>query len=220
MDREQTKMIMRVLTNSYPNFKPVNMAETIDVWSSFFADYRYEQVASAVKSFIATDKNGFAPAIGQIIALIHTESSQQMPNEIEAWSLVSKAIRNSSYNSVEEWNNLPAVVQEAVGSPSQLRTWAIDENYNEDVISSQFTRCYRAVSTRQDQISRMPHETQERIAEANKNSYTAQIREKYSQATNTMIETKQAVETDDKHVENDKTVSDRLARFREEMAHD
>ena len=97
------------------------------------------------------------------------------PNETEAWTLVSKAIRNSSYNSIQEFSKLPPLVQKAVGQPSQLEQWAMDEDYNENVVASNFMRTYRGEVIRAKEYNKLPEKIRTLIGAVNKNSYSAQI---------------------------------------------
>lgn len=175
MTREETVKIIRIMVDSYPNYKPNNISETVDVWNMMLSDYDYNLVAMALKAYILSDTSGFAPSIGQLVAKIQTLTKPQELNEMDAWSLVSKAIRNSGYNSVEEFAKLPPLIQKAVGLPDQLRIWALDENYNEQVISSNFMRCYRTELTRYEELSKMPEDVHKFIEGISKNSYSAQI---------------------------------------------
>ena len=80
-------------------------------------------------------------------------------NEIEAWTLVSKALRNGYYGAEEEFAKLPPIVQKAVGSPAQLRMWATtDESSVESVISSNFMRTYKAEVKRAEEYARLPED--------------------------------------------------------------
>ena len=63
---------------------------------------------------------------------------------MEAWALVAKAVCNSNYNSAEEFEKLPPVVQRLVGAPSQLREWAaMDSETFNSVVASNFQRSYK-----------------------------------------------------------------------------
>ena len=86
---------------------------------------------------------------------------------MEAWALVSKAIRRSAYNSREEYEKLPESVQKAVGSSNQLYAWAMDTEYNESVVSSHFVRCYRTIVERENTIAKMPENIRKLIGEVN-----------------------------------------------------
>lgn len=191
MTREETVKIIRIMVDSYPNYKPNDISETIDVWQMMLEDYSYQQVSVALKAYILSDDSGFAPSIGKLVSKIHVMTTPQELNEMEAWSLVSKAIRNSGYNSAEEFVKLPPLVQKAVGLPSQLRTWALDENYNEEVAMSSFQRAYKSELKRHEELRKMPQNVRNLIEKANIGSYSAQIAEKRQQAIESASERKQ-----------------------------
>lgn len=149
---------------SYPNFKPIDTELMATTWADMLVEYTYEQVNTALRCYITSDKSGFAPSIGQIVDKIKTVSEPQQLNELEAWGLVDKAIRNSGYHAEEEFAKLPPLVQKAVGSPSQLRNWGMtDIDSIETVVQSNFMRTYRAVAKREDEVSRMPSQIRQLI---------------------------------------------------------
>ena len=178
------------MVDSYPNYKPNNISETVDVWNMMLSDYDYNLVAMALKAYILSDASGFAPSIGQLVSKIQALTKPQELSEMEAWSLVSKSIRNSGYNSVEEFANLPVLVQRAVGLPDQLRTWALDENYNEQVVASNFMRCYRTELNRHYELERMPNEIRELIKKISADAHKARIEGKRAEAIKSSISKK------------------------------
>ena len=95
MTREETVKIIRIMVDSYPNYKPNNISETVDVWYMMLSDYEYNLVAMALKTYILSDTNGFAPSIGQIVDKIQAISKPQELSEMEAWDMVRIALRNS-----------------------------------------------------------------------------------------------------------------------------
>lgn len=191
MNVTEAKKIIASMIVSYSNCKPTDVDYAATIWADMLSEYTYEQVDSALRSFIMSDKSGFAPSIGQLVEKIHTMTQPQELNEMEAWSLVSKAIRNSGYNSVEEFAKLPPLVQKAVGLPSQLRTWALDENYNEEVAMSSFQRAYKAEIKRHEELQKMPQSIRNLIEKANAGSYSAQIAEKRQRTIESANEMKQ-----------------------------
>jgi hypothetical protein len=159
MDREETKKIIRIICASYPNYKPADISETIDVWANMLSEYSYEHIAVALKTYIATDTSGFAPSIGELIQKANSLLENGKLNEIEAWTLVSKALRNGYYGAEEEFAKLPPIVQKAVGSPEQIRLWArTDDKSIETVISSNFMRTYKAEVKRAEEYARLPED--------------------------------------------------------------
>lgn len=147
MTREETIKILMVIQAAYPNYKPQDKTVAVNVWAEMLGDIPYEQVSAALKSYIQTDKSGFAPGIGDIREKVQMLFGEDIEiNETEAWSLVLKAIRRSTYYSDEEFAKLPPVIQRSVSSPRQLREWATLEDVDGKtltVIQSNFQRTFR-----------------------------------------------------------------------------
>lgn len=164
----------------FPRDNMLPTDESMELWFDMLNDLDYRSAYAALKKHVASSR--FPPTIADIRdgAAVFTIPNEL--NEMEAWSLVSKAIRNSGYNSTEEFAKLPPLAQKAVGLPSQLRTWALDENYNEEVVSSNFIKCYRNELTRQRELQKMPQNVRNLIEKSNSDSYSAQIAEKRQQA--------------------------------------
>ena len=149
MTREETIKILAVLRGAYPAFyRDITKQEaesTIALWESMFDEEPYELVAAAVKAFISGDRKGFPPAIGQVKERIRQITQPEEMTEQEAWSLVSKALRNSTYGSEEEFAKLPPEIQAVVHDPGQLRQWARSPADSvETVVASNFMRSFRA----------------------------------------------------------------------------
>lgn len=168
------------------NMLPTDTA--MELWYDMLKDMDYQSAYIGLKNHVATSK--FAPTIADIRNGAVISQPQEL-NEMEAWSLVSKAIRNSGYNSADEFAKLPLLVQKAVGLPSQLRTWALDENYNEQVAMSSFQRAYKAELKRHEELQKMPQNVRNLIEKANAGSYSAQIDDKRQKAIESANERKQ-----------------------------
>ena len=192
MNREETVKIIRIIVDSYPNYKPNDISETVDVWQMMLSDYDYNLVAMALKAYILSDTSGFAPSIGQLVDKMKSITSQQELNEMEAWSLVCDALRNSGYNYAEEYAKLPPLVQKAVGLPTQLQTWALTENLNKDVVGSNFMRCYRIEVERQKEISKMPQNVREMLESISNGSYSSQIEQKRERSVKALEDMKES----------------------------
>lgn len=147
MDRLETTEILSVLRAAYPQFysglsaKDAN--KIVDLWTEMFKDEPVTVVAVAVKAMIASRTNTFPPNIGEVKAQI---VKMQAPAEMtaqEAWNLVAKAVRNGKYGSQEEFQKLPGNIQRLVGSPQQIREWALMEaDTFSSVVASNFQRSY------------------------------------------------------------------------------
>lgn len=191
MTREETVKIIRIICGSFPNFKPSDLSETVDIWNMMLEEYTYNQIAGALKSYILADSTGFAPSIGQLIAKVKTIEEPAQLNESEAWGLVSKAIRNGYYGAVEEFSKLPPLVQKAVGTPDNLRNWSQTNLESvETVIQSNFLRAYRVEAQRAAEISKMPSDVKIMIENTSQNSYSAQIANKNKCSVKSLLEDK------------------------------
>lgn len=191
MTREETVKIIRIMVDSYPNYKPNDISETVDVWQMMLSDYDYNLVAMALKAYILSDTSGFAPSIGQLVGKIQTLTKPQELNEMEAWSLVCDALKNCGYNYVEEYAKLPPLVQKAVGLPTQLQAWALTENLNKDVVGSNFMRCYRIELERQNEISKMPQDVKELLENISNESHSCHIEKKREHSVKSLVDTKE-----------------------------
>lgn len=166
MTREETKQILMSMLAAYPNYKPSDKTVAVNLWSEMLSEYSYPQVSAALKAYIRSDTSGFAPSIGQIVDKIQTINSPAALSEMEAWSLVSRALRNGYYHAEEEYAKLPPLVQKAVGAPSQLRNWAVtDIESVENVIQSNFMRTYRAALKYEQEMAKMPAELRKIMGE-------------------------------------------------------
>lgn len=187
MTREETVEIIHIICDCYPNFKPEDLSRTIDAWQVMLEEYSCEQVAAALKAYITSNTSGFAPSVGEIVAKIQLVSQPQELDGMTAWGLVSKALRNGTYEAVEEFNKLPPLVRQAVGIPDNLKNWATSDYQTiETVIQSNFLRTYETIVKRANEINRMPDNIKSLIEKTNANSYKAQIEQKFQRDINTL----------------------------------
>lgn len=142
MTRSETIMVLGVLKTSYPNFykdmDKKEMLNIVNLWNEMFEEDDFKVVKVAVKSLIQTLK--FPPIIADVKEEMYKINNPQNYDVMDLYSKLKKAIGNGIYGSVDEFNKLPPVVQKFVGSPNQLREWAIDEDFNDTVLRGQFTR--------------------------------------------------------------------------------
>lgn len=167
MEKTEVQKILSVLKVNYPasyrNLTRDDGLAMIELWHRQFQEYNYATVLAAVDSIISTDVSDFAPSIGKIKSMIIklTEPDDGM-TEAEAWALVVKAVRRSNYHAAEEFNKLPEVIQRLVGSPAQLREWALmDVDQVNTVVSSNFMRSYRVRAKNEREMLALPNHVKE-----------------------------------------------------------
>jgi hypothetical protein len=118
--------------------------------------------SKAVAKYISLNK--FPPAIADIREQYNSFTAGRELDGMAAWGMLYKAICNSGYHAREEFDKLPSAIQKTVGSPEQLRTWAMDSDFNENVVQSNFIKSYKAVSAREREYSKLPERLQAALA--------------------------------------------------------
>lgn len=166
MTREETIKVLAVLKAAYPAFyrgmKADELNGIVNLWASQFEGDDYKTVGAAVQAHIATDTKGYPPHIGAIKEAIRKITQPDELSEMEAWGYVASALRNSGYNSVTEFDKLPPVVRRIVGSPSQLREWAMmDSDTVQSVVQSNFMRSYRVRAQSEREYLALPESVRE-----------------------------------------------------------
>lgn len=127
MTRDEVKTIIRIMVATWPNYKPADLSQTVDVWTEMIGDINFGLAKAAIKAYAQTDTTGFAPSVGQLRAKVVELTSRQSMSEADAWETIVRAVRRSSYYSVEEFNKLSPELQEAVGGPETLRSLAAED---------------------------------------------------------------------------------------------
>ena len=164
MNRNQVIELLSTIQSLYPNFKVENKTFTVNAWFEMLKDCDYCMIQQGLQVFAKTDKSGFAPSIGQLIDKAQMSHKPSELNELEAWSLVSNALRNGIYKPAEEFTKLPPLVQKAVGSIDNLRHWAeSDIKTIETVIQSNLIRTYRAVVSQSHDVYKMSDDEKQKL---------------------------------------------------------
>lgn len=166
MNKKDAVGIMAILQTAYPSYYAKQSGqermEAANLWAELFADDPAPVVAAAIKAIIVSSPNPFPPSIGEIKNKMHDLTAPAGLSETEAWSLVSKALRNGIYGYAEEYAKLPPTVQAAVGRPEQLKEWAVmDVGEVESVVASNFMRGYKTIQKRERETAMIPPDVRE-----------------------------------------------------------
>lgn len=169
MTRQETGAIMDILATAYPRFysgrEAPDPAKTLNLWAAMFAGEPVELVAAAVKCYIAEDDKGYPPHIGAIKNAVYRLQSHAEPDEAEVWERIRRAIANSAYGAAEEFAALPEPLQRLVGSPGQLRDWAMmDSAAVSGVVASNVQRAWRARRESRRREMLLPEEVRRALA--------------------------------------------------------
>lgn len=160
MTKQDTYQLLATLQAFYPDsFRGMTDAAAqmkLTLWQEQFADQPGAVVIAAAKAYASTDTKGFMPTPGQIKEQIRLIQKENELSEQEAWDLVMKALRNSSYGAVEEFAKLPEPVKRAVGSHNMLRQWVNYAAGELQFVASEFKKAYRQIVEQKNNLDKIP----------------------------------------------------------------
>ena len=134
-----------------------DLTAAAQLWAHVLEDYTYQQASAGLMAYMASDSRGFPPSPGQVIDQIAKRQQSGQMTGAEAWAMVRRALRNSSYHAEEEFDRLPPEIQQAIGGASALRDMSrIDSDEVATVCQSHFLRAYGAVLTRREEDAKLP----------------------------------------------------------------
>ena len=172
MDREEFRTLVKGMKAVYTDPKFIADKDAFDVWFQLLKDLDYEKAGMAVQKHMMSSR--FPPTIADVREQYACITQPQELNEMEAWSLVSSALRNGIYGAEEEFAKLPETVRKAVGNACNLRFWAESGSEAvETVIQSNFIRTYRVVAARKKEAAGMPEGIRRLIQAADRNHMDA-----------------------------------------------
>ena len=151
MKKNDVVKIFIVLRTAYPNFykemKKEDLEATIDLWTEMFAHENPALVVAAVKNLINTFK--WPPTIADVKDEMYKLTQTETETPVEMWNKIKAAMSRASYYANEEFEKLPEVAKRFVGSPNQLREWALSVDYNDGVTKGQFFKQYEILKQRE-----------------------------------------------------------------------
>jgi len=157
MTRDETVALIRSIVNLYPNWKPENLTETVNAWHWALGEYPATGIKAALQIYVKTNNSGFAPSVSQLINAMYQPKENKQLSEGEAWAMVKRAIQDGCYHAGERYNELPPIIQRAVGSPNMISERAqTDSDKVNTVIMSNFQRTYRTLLQKQSFNDKVP----------------------------------------------------------------
>lgn len=166
MSREEVLSMLSILRKAYPSFyKDITKQEaedTVNLYQEMFKDCDSKLVIFALKELINTSE--YPPAIATIKKKMYELIKPDVESDSELWEKLLKAIRNGYYGSVEEFNKLPEIIQEFLGSPRQLQEIAeMDSNTIHSVVKGQFLKQIVILKERKKHYEMMLPETRQAL---------------------------------------------------------
>lgn len=179
MNREKIIDILGILKVAYPRFY-ANMTKdeaekTINLWCEMFKNDPPELVAIAVKKLITELQ--YPPTIADIKNTMY-KLVDRIEDNTELWNKFIKALKNSGYNSKEEYEKLPEIVQKFVGSHERLRDYAMmDLDTINTVVKGQFLKQIDSLKIRQRENAMLSEEVKNVIMSLSNRMDVKQLKE-------------------------------------------
>ena len=156
MTYEETREILKVLKANYFNhFRSWDREQGeafLSLWSEAFKNDDTQVVVKAVKSIIYTDKSDFPPTIGKVKNEMFKSYESYQVDSGEAWEMVLRSAK-CDYQKVKEcFDNMPANIQRAVGSPSFLVELGYSDRDSTGFARKEFERKYQMVLNREKEL--------------------------------------------------------------------
>jgi len=163
MTREEVQTLLTRLFTLYPlSFSKLTQSEksvTVDSWYMFLEEYENDDIVTALRIAVKGNNSGFAPTVGEIIDKLGTVAEYKQISEPEAWDMVNIALRSSSRNARESFDNFPDEVKDAVRSPSQLIMWGHTSlEMIETSVRKTFREAYENACKRRKEFGKLPKE--------------------------------------------------------------
>ena len=164
MTRQEALAVLAMLKTAYPtfykNFNKEDISAAVNLWATMFSEESIQVVTEAIKALMCTLK--YPPTIADVKEKIREITQPDEMTEMEAWDMVRRAI--SYYHANETFANLPPMLQKIVGSPNQLREWALmDIDTVNSVVQSNFMRSYKAKVAQEKEYAMLPESTRQLI---------------------------------------------------------
>ena len=167
MTREEFAIIVKALKAVYTSPSFIPDADAFNVWYEMFKDVDYKILNYSTRQYMLTGK--YPPTIADLREIAANLMKKSDMPELEAWAIVSEAIRDSTYHAQERFDAFPEAIKKAVGSASNLRAWGMSADYNENVTQSHFIKAYKNVLQREKGISVLTPDLKRIISERDSN---------------------------------------------------
>lgn len=165
MLKEETGQLLAILEVAYPNnYKNASLEErrnTLSLYYDMFCEYPTPIIVQALKNYIKV--NQYPPTIAGLQEQIDFLFNKQDPAEL--WNLVKKAVCNSAYNSMKEFEKLPLVCQKWAGTHMTLKELSqVDIDTLNTVTRGQFMKTIGSLNQRELAQSTLPDNLKSQIS--------------------------------------------------------
>ena len=191
MNLEETIKVLSVYKLAYPNaYNRTTENEAImmsKLWQSQFNDYEFNIVWAGINSEIATNKNGYPASIGQIKDIITNLINDSIDTN-EVWLAVRKALRNSCYNSHDEFEKLDPITQQLIGNPRELNRLGQCSKNDLKFYQIDFIKRYNDIIHKKKEMKKIPNKIKGMVGIETKPQLTLPAYKRHEKANGDIVE--------------------------------
>ena len=179
MNKQETIQVITLLAGNYDSIAKKDKTQKqlmINTWQECLGDLKYRLILQAVKKTII--ESPYPPTIHDI-----RKNAMEIANPttkrtaIEAWNEAYKMICNGTYMTQEEFDTHSPEVKKFFGSPTQLKAYATNVDFNMDVVRSNFLKQYDILVEQEKQQKLLPEQMQQMIGQLSEKMNVKQIGE-------------------------------------------
>ena len=152
MTLEESREVIGILRSEYPQafegLTEKDIEARAETWQLRFRDESQHRVKTTLIGCMGRFGGRYGPTIGDVYRRL---TDAIIPDELkltenEAVQLVKKALRNGTYGYLSEYERLPQVIRETLGSASCLNEWSkLSENTLNSRVYPTFRRDFRDI---------------------------------------------------------------------------
>ncbi len=159
MTKNEMVQIMAVISAAYPRFydkqTEADKIAALRLWYRHFEYVDYDVMFQAVDAVIS--KNKFPPAIAEIYENLNIVLGIDNITEAEAWSCVRKILCSCETDYNRQFELLPPIIQDTLGSADKLKEWSeVNEMAVDVIISNEFQQAFFAETERRKKLMELP----------------------------------------------------------------
>ena len=166
MNKQETVQIITLLAGNYDSIMKKDTAQKqlmVNTWQECLGDLDYRLVLQAVKKTII--ESPYPPTIHEVRKNAIEMINPTQNNALDDWSECYKMICNGSYMTQEEFDSHSEICKKFLGSLSQLRAYSRNEEFNMDVVRSNFLKQHEMLIKRDKEQKILPAQMQGIIAQ-------------------------------------------------------
>ena len=166
MNKQETIQIITLLAGNYEsiaNKSQMQKQMMLNTWYECLNDLDYNLVLKAVKKTIIESE--YPPTIHEIRKNAVEIIKPKENNALESWNECYNMICNGAYMTQEEFDKHSGICKKFLGSLTQLKAYATNEDFNLDVTRSNFLKQYEILEKRNKQENLLPNNMKNLINE-------------------------------------------------------